>query len=86
MNDTSPVAERIVRERMMAFSGEERFLMGAGMFESARTMVLASAPRGMSGSDLRSFLLRRFYGCDFSPNRLKEIEACMAEAVEQGNS
>jgi hypothetical protein len=78
MNDTSPVAERIVRERMMAISGEERFLIGAGMFESARTMVLASAPRGMNSSELRLFLLRRFYGGDFAPNRLHEIEARMA--------
>jgi hypothetical protein len=78
MNDTSPVAERIVRERMMAISGEERFLMGAGMFEAARTMVLASAPQGMSSSDLRVFLLRRFYSADFPPNRLQDIEERMA--------
>jgi hypothetical protein len=79
MNDTSPVAKRIVRERIMAIPGEERFLMGAGMFEAARTMVLSSAPQGMSSSDLRLFLLRRFYGADFPPCRLKEIEARMAE-------
>ena len=78
MNDTSPVAEQIVRERMMTISGEERFLMGASMFEAARTMVLASAPQGMSSSDLRLFLLRRFYGGDFPPNRLQEIETRMA--------
>jgi hypothetical protein len=78
MNDTSPVAERIVRERMMAISGEERFLMGAGMFEAARTMALASAPEGLSSSELRSFLLRRFYGSDFPSNRLQEIEERMA--------
>ena len=77
MNDTSPLVEQIVRERMMAMSGEERFLMGAGMFEAARTMALASAPQGMSSSDLRLFLLRRFYGGDFPPSRLLEIEARM---------
>jgi hypothetical protein len=79
MNDTSPVAEQIVRERMMAIPSEERFLMGAGMFEAARTMALASAPKGLSNSELRAFLLRRFYGTDFSANRLQEIEERMAK-------
>jgi hypothetical protein len=82
MDITSPVAERIVRERMMAMSGEERFLVGVGMFEAARTIVLASAPQGMSSSDLRLFLLPRFYGADFTPYLLQEIEEPMAEGDE----
>ena len=82
MNDTSPVAEQIVRERMMAIPSEERFLMGAAMFEAARTMALASAPKGLSSSELRSFLLRRFYSTDFSANRLQEIQERLTKRDE----
>ena len=82
MNDTSPVAEQIVRERMMAFPSEERFLMGAAMFEAARTMALASAPKGLSSSELRSFLLRRFYSTDFSANRPQEIQDRLTKGDE----
>ena len=42
MTDTSPEIAREVRERIMAFSGAERFRMGARMFEAARRMALAS--------------------------------------------
>ena len=36
MNDTSPEVKVMVREMMMARSGEERFVMGALMFDAAR--------------------------------------------------
>ena len=45
MTDTSPGIERLTRDKLMAFSGEERFIMGAQMSESAREMVKASLPR-----------------------------------------
>ncbi len=47
MLDTLPEAERIQREIIMSRSGAERMLMGAGMYESARTMVLASLPKDL---------------------------------------
>ena len=47
MNDTPPEVERMLREKFMARSGEERFVMGALMFDSAREMVKASLPRGI---------------------------------------
>ena len=62
MNDTSPEAERVQRQIIMAKPPEERFLMGASMFESARTMVLASLPEDLGYADLRIMLYRRFYG------------------------
>ena len=74
MNDTSPDMERIVNERIMALSGEERLLMGASMFETARTMCLASLPQGANDTEQRLLLLRRFYGSDFTPRELSEIE------------
>ncbi|MDP9254361.1 MAG: hypothetical protein M3O66_05420 [Verrucomicrobiota bacterium] len=67
MTDTPPEIERMVRDKIMALSGEERFVMGAQMFESAREMVLASLPRDLSVTEQRRQLFKRFYG--------KEIES-----------
>jgi hypothetical protein len=62
MTDTAPEIERIVRDKLMALSGEERFVMGAQMFDSAREMVKASLPPGLSEAEQRRQLFKRFYG------------------------
>ncbi len=62
MTDTAPNIERVMREKLMALSGEERFVMGAQMFDSAREMVKASLPRGLSESEQRKQLFKRLYG------------------------
>ena len=62
MTDTPPEIERIVRDRLMARSGEERFIMGAEMFESACEMVKASLPAGLSAAEKRRRLFNRLYG------------------------
>lgn len=62
MTDTTPEIADLVRERMMALSGEQRFLMGARMFEAARTMVLASLPPNLSPVERREILYNRLYG------------------------
>jgi hypothetical protein len=62
MNDTPPEIERMVRDMIMARSGEERFIMGAQMFESAREMVKASLPTGLSKTEQRRLLFKRTYG------------------------
>ena len=62
MNDTPPEVERMLREKFMARSGEERFVMGALMFDSAREMVKASLPRGLSEAEQRRQLFKRRYG------------------------
>ena len=62
MTDTSPEIERIVRDKLMARSGAERFVMGAQMFESAREMVKASLPPGLSEAEQRRQLFKRLYG------------------------
>lgn len=62
MKDTSPEIERMVRERYLAMSPEERFLIGCQMFETARTIVLASFPPGLSAEEVRRRLCERFYG------------------------
>lgn len=62
MTDTPPQIERMVRDQIMARTGEERFLMGAQMFESAREMIKASLPRGLSDVERKRELFRRTYG------------------------
>jgi hypothetical protein len=62
MTDTAPEIGRIMRDKLMARSGEERFVMGAQMFESAREMVRASLPPGLSEAEQRRQLFQRIYG------------------------
>jgi len=62
MTDTPPEVERMLRDKIMARSGEERFIMGAQMFDSAREMVKASLPRGLSETEQRRQLFKRIYG------------------------
>jgi hypothetical protein len=62
MTDTPPEIERIMRDKLLARSGEERFVMGALMFDSAREMVKASLPRDLSEAEQRRQLFKRLYG------------------------
>jgi hypothetical protein len=62
VTDTSPEIERTVRNKIMARSGEERFIMGAEMFDSAREMVKASLPKNLSETEMRRLLFKRIYG------------------------
>lgn len=64
MTDTLPEIERIMRDKLMARSGEERFVMGAQMFDSAREMVKASLPPGLSETEQRRQLFKRIYGME----------------------
>ena len=61
MTDTSPEVTRLVREQLMARSGAERFVMGALMFDAARTMMLASFPPNLSELEVRRRLFARLY-------------------------
>ena len=62
MSDTPPEIERMMRDKIMARSGEERFVMGAQMCESAREMAKASLPPDLSEAEQRRQLLERLYG------------------------
>jgi len=62
MTDTSPEVDQLAGEKIMARSGEERFIIGAQMFDNAREMVKASLPRGLSQSEQRRLLFKRIYG------------------------
>ena len=62
MNDTPPEVKQMVRDRLMALSGEERFCMGSRMFDAARRMVLASFPDGLTETDRKRRLFERICG------------------------
>jgi len=62
MNDTPPEIEKVVRERLMARSGEERFIMGVKMFDAARRMVLASMEGDRSSLEFKRRYYFRIYG------------------------
>jgi hypothetical protein len=62
MTDTPPEIVEMVRQRLMARSGEERFMMGVRSFEAARDIVLASLPKGLSAEEQKRQLYQRIYG------------------------
>jgi hypothetical protein len=61
MNDTPPEIAELVRQKLMARSGSERFVMGTRMFDAARAMVLASLPPELPASELKRRLFERLY-------------------------
>jgi hypothetical protein len=62
MNDTSPEVEEMVRGMLMTRSGEERFVMGALMFDAAREMIVASLPPNLPPDEFKRRLFQRIYG------------------------
>ena len=62
MTDTPPEIAALVRERLMARSNEERFIMGVRSFDAARELVLASLPAGLAPMELKRQLFQRLYG------------------------
>ena len=66
MKDTLPEIERLVRDKMMALSGEVRFMMGSQMFDIAREMMKASLPKNVSETERRRLLYKRIYGTELN--------------------
>jgi hypothetical protein len=62
MSDTSPEIAEMIRVRLMAKSGAERFRIGVEMFEAARRMVLASFPADLPEEERKRRLFERLYG------------------------
>jgi hypothetical protein len=62
MTDTSPEIAELVRSRLMALSGERRFLMGIQMCDAARRMVLASFPPDLTDAARKRLLYERYHG------------------------
>jgi|GEM_PF-673665 len=68
MTDTSPEIADIVRNRLMALTGAERFRMGVQMFDAARRMVLASLPTDLPETERKRRLFERIYGAALPHN------------------
>lgn len=83
MNDTPPEVENLMREMLMARSGEERLLMGAAMFDAAREMVIASLPENLPPEEFKRRLFVRIYG--FSLGQAADVNA-NDELVRDTNS
>ena len=64
MQDTSIEMQRIYHDLLMSKTGEERFLMGISLFQTARELVLASFPKDLSEKQKRILLMKRFYGIE----------------------
>jgi hypothetical protein len=62
MTDTPPEIAALVREKLMARSNEERFMMGIRSFEAMREIVLASLPKNLPPDELKRQLYHRIYG------------------------
>lgn len=62
MNDTPAEIAELVRERLMARTGSERFVMGSRMFDAARAMVLASLSSNLAPDELKRQFYQRVYG------------------------
>lgn len=62
MNDTSAEAHRVFVERHRSMTPTERCIAAASMFETARTIVEASLPSGLTREQRRFAVARRLYG------------------------
>ena len=62
MHDTDPEIEQLVRQRLLERSGAERVMMGSGMFEVAKAMILASFPDDLTPIEIKVRLCERLYG------------------------
>jgi hypothetical protein len=61
VSDTSPEIERMASARYARMDPVERLLIGVSMFETARTIVLASFPPDLTPAELRWRLCERLY-------------------------
>lgn len=73
MIDTTTEAEKIQSELFDKMTGEERMKIASDMFDTARTLVLASLDKNLNDKEKRKALFLRFYGNDFSVNEKEKI-------------
>ena len=86
MNDTPPAIEARYRAMLLQRSGEERLRMGASMYATARSLVIASileADPTASPAAVRQALFLRFYGHEFDEAVRARILARIAAAAER---
>jgi hypothetical protein len=62
MNDTPKEIEDWFREMIMARSGAERLMMECQMFDTARSIIIASMPKDLPEDEFKLQLFERIYG------------------------
>lgn len=72
MNDTDPQIAELLRRRLLQRSGAERMLMGSRMFDVAKTMMLASFPKGLTEIEIKAHLCERLYGDEVDVNAFRQ--------------
>ena len=80
MKDTSPEMDARYRTMLMQRSGEERFMMGCAMRETARILVEASIRKQdpqATPEAVRKGLFLRFYGQEFDAKSREKILAAI---------
>lgn len=73
MNDTDPDIEQMLFERYMKMTGEERVMIAASMYDTAREIVLSSLSPILTEKEKRVQLFLRFYGHEFSAEEKEKI-------------
>lgn len=73
MIDTTTEAEKIQSELFDKMTGEERMKIASDMFDTARTLVIASLDKNLNDTEKRKALFLRFYGNDFSREEKEKI-------------
>jgi len=64
MTDTAPEIKEKVRELIMSRPPEERFVMGAQMFDAAIEILKASLPADLPKVEQRREIFKRLYGLE----------------------
>jgi hypothetical protein len=64
MTDTPPETQEMVRAQIMSRPAEERFVMGAHMFDAALAMIKASLPANLPKEEQQRQLFKRIYGME----------------------
>jgi len=82
MNDTPTEIANLVRQRVMERSGAERILMGSGMFETVKALILASFPQGLSDIEIKRRLCDRLYGNEVNVDGFVEHLRSLAHTTD----
>ena len=62
VKDTPPEINRMIFERVMSLQPGERLEMGFSMLATAKELILAGLPSGLSDTDRKTRLYERLYG------------------------
>ena len=62
MNDTEPEMAELGQLRPLEQPGAEGIILGCQMFDTAKAMIVASLPEGLTPLEIKEQLCRRLYG------------------------